>query len=134
MRTTAGAALVVLTLIAVGGCELVDPMRPNPQADTEIFGNLMESTLHPSQEATWVVRIRVGVPRALGRADEAQPTPDVAGGIVADVVVTGDTIVILDDRPAAIEDIGPGFEVVAVPIPGRTQTRAICLWISPREC
>ncbi len=69
---------------------------------------------------TWVAKIHVGVPRALGRADDARPTPDVAGGITAVVVVTGDTVVVVNDQPAALEDLSPGTEVVAIPVPGTT--------------
>ena len=60
------------------------------------------------------------MPRALGRSDDARPTPDVAGGITAVVVVTGDTVVLVDDRPVALMDIGPGTEIVAIPVPGTT--------------
>ncbi len=120
MRTIACTTLVVLTILALVGCDLVDPMRSTPHADTETFGNLLEAAPDPSQANIWIAKIKVGVPRALGRADDARPTPDVAGGIVAVVVVTSDTVVMIDDRPGALLDIGPGTEVVAVPVPGTT--------------
>jgi len=111
-------SLLVLTVFL--GCDLVDPMRPSPHADTETFGNLLESGPHPSRNGAWIAKIRVGVPRALGRTDEARPTPDIAGGIVAVVVVTSDTVVMVDDRPGILEEIDPGTEVVAIPVPGTT--------------
>jgi len=112
--------VLFVLLLAVWGCDLMDPMRPTPHADTETFGNLLEAVPDPLREGVWIARLRVGVPRALGRADEARPTPDVAGGIVAVVIVTSDTVVMVDDVPAALQDIGPGTEVVAIPVPGTT--------------
>jgi len=110
----------VILLSALVACDLVDPMRPSPQADSETFGNLLEARLDPTQPGTWIAKIRVGVPRALGRTDDARPTPDVAGGIIAIVKVTADTVVLVNDVPAALMDIGPGTEVVAIPSPGTT--------------
>jgi len=114
------AALLVLTFFALTGCDLVDPMRSTPQADTETFGNLLEAGPDQSRDGAWIARVRVGVPRALGRSDDARPTPDVAGGITAVVVVTSDTVVLVDDRPTALMDIGPGTEIVVLPVPGTT--------------
>jgi len=112
--------LALLAALALASCDLVDPMRPSPQPDSETFGSLLEAGPDPEQPEDWIVRIRVGVPRALGRADGAQPTPEVAGGLVALVRVTPDTVVFLDDRPSALAEIGPGTEVVAIPSPGTT--------------
>jgi hypothetical protein len=120
MKTIAVVALLVLTLFAFAGCDLVDPMRATPHSDTEIFGNLLEVGHDPSGGDSWVVNIRVGVPRALGRTDHAQPTPSVAGGILAVVTVTPDTVVMIDDAPGVLDDIAPGSEVVAIPVPGTT--------------
>jgi hypothetical protein len=120
MNPSTRTALLALTFFVAMGCDLVDPMRSTPQADTETFGNLLEAAPDPSRPGAWIARVRVGVPRALGRADDARPTPDVAGGITAVVVVTGDTVVVVDDRPAALLNIGPGTEVVALPVPGTT--------------
>jgi hypothetical protein len=104
----------------LGGCDLVDPMRPMPHPDTEIFGNLLEVTSDPGADGVWIATLRAGVPRALGRADESRPTPDVDEGIVATVTVTRDTVVTVGGELAAVEDIGPGTEVVAIPVPGTT--------------
>ena len=120
MRTMTCTILIVLTFLALVACDLVDPMRSTPHADTETFGNLLEADADPSAEDTWIAKLRVGVPRALGRTDDSHPTPDVAGGILAVVVVTGDTVVMVDDRPGVLLDIGPGTEVVIVPVPGTT--------------
>lgn len=120
MKTIACTALVVFISLAFVGCDLVDPMRRTPHADTEIFGNLLESGPEPSQPGAWIVKLHVGVPRELGRAEEARPTPDVAGGITAVVVVTGDTVLVVNDRPATLQDLNPGSEVVAIPVPGTT--------------
>lgn len=114
------ASLALLAVLTLASCDLVDPMRPSPQPDSETFGNLLEAGPDPAQPDVWIAKIRVGVPRALGRADGAQPTPQVADGLLALVRVTPDTIVIVDDRPAFLEDIGPGTEVVAIPSPGTT--------------
>jgi hypothetical protein len=110
--------MCAVTLTMVAACDLVDPMRPNPQPDTEAFGGLLEVASDPSEPEVWIAKLKVGVPRALGRADEAVATPEVAAGILALVKVTGDSIVLVDDRPAAVADIPPGTEVVAVPVPG----------------
>lgn len=113
-------SLALLTALTLVSCDLVDPMRPSPQPDSETFGNLLEAGPDPTQPDVWIARIRVGVPRALGRADGAEPTPEVADGLVALVRVTPDTVVFVDDHPAALEEFGPGTEVVAIPSPGTT--------------
>ncbi|MGD8439905.1 MAG: hypothetical protein PVG53_05175 [Holophagae bacterium] len=109
-----------ILLFAVVGCDLVDPMRPTPHADTDTFGNLIEVVPDASEDGVWVATIRAGVPRALGRAEQAPPTPDVSPGIVARVTITRDTVVTVDDHSAFVMDIGPGTEVVAIPVPGTT--------------
>ncbi len=120
MSRSVFVVLVSVMLPVLGGCDLVDPMRSTPQADTETFGNLLEAAPDPSRENVWIAKVLIAVPRALGRSDEARPTPDVAGGINAVVVVTSDTVVVVDDRPAAVLDIVPGTEIVAIPVPGTT--------------
>jgi hypothetical protein len=112
--------VVLVGLTPLAACDLVDPMRPSPQADSETFGNLLEAARDPARPGTWIAKIRVGVPRALGRADDARPTPDVDDGIIAVVAITAETVVLADDRPVALMDIGPGTEVVAIPSPGTT--------------
>ncbi len=120
MKRAARLLICFAALAVIGSCDLVDPMRPMPHADTETFGNLLEATPSPTEEGVWITTIRAGVPRALGRADGSRPTPDVAGGIIAEVTITRDTVVIVADRPGAIEDISAGTEVVAIPVPGTT--------------
>jgi hypothetical protein len=109
-----------LAIFAAAGCDLVDPMRSARQADTEIFGNLIEAERDPAGGEVWIATIRVGVPRALGAAGDARPTPDVAGGILAAVTVTPDTAVVVGDRFGALDDLRPGSEIVAIPVPGST--------------
>jgi hypothetical protein len=111
---------VAVALASAVACDLVDPIRPTPYPDTEIFGNLLEVRPDPTASGIWVATIRVGVPRALGRAENAQPTPAVAGGILAAVRVTSDTVVVVDDEPGSLDAIGPGTEVVVIPSPGTT--------------
>ena len=120
MPRPAGLVVSLLIVVALAGCDLVDPMRPSPHADTEVFGNLLEVASDPARPGVWLAKVRVGVPRALGRTGDAVPTPDVAGGILALVTVTRDTVVLADDRPAALADIGPGTEIVAIPSAGTT--------------
>jgi hypothetical protein len=114
------ARMLLLVLPALIGCDLVDPMRPSPQPDSETFGSLLEVSPDPNRPEVWTARLKVGVPRALGRADGAEPTPDVAGGILAVVTVTRDTVVLVADRPAAVEEIVPGAELVVLPVAGTT--------------
>lgn len=113
-------SLALLSALSFASCDLVDPMRPSPQPDSETFGNLLEAGPDPAQPDVWIAKIQVGVPRALGRTDGAQPTPQVADGLLALVRVTPDTVVIIDDRPSTLKEIGPGTEVVAIPSPGTT--------------
>jgi hypothetical protein len=120
MTRTRLALTLVPVLAVLIGCDLVDPMRPSPQPDSETFGSLLEVTPDPTRPEAWVARLKVGVPRALGRADGAEPTPDVAGGILAVVTVTRDTVVLTADRPTAVEDIVPGTELVVLPVAGTT--------------
>ena len=67
--------------------------------------------------------MRIGLPKAFARAEagEGKPTPVVEQGMVADVFVTTDTVVLGDGVPMFIEDISPGSEVVVVPVPGSTR-------------
>jgi len=120
MRTIACITFVALALVASAGCDLMDPMRQTPHADAEVFGNLLEAGPDRARSERWIAKIHVGVPRALGRADDARPTPDVAGGITAVVLVTSDTVVVVNDRFASLEELSPGTEVVAIPVPGTT--------------
>jgi hypothetical protein len=110
----------VLTVISLVGCEFLDPVRPTPHADTEIFGNLMETARDPARDDVWIAKIQVGVPRAMGRSDQGYPTPQVMGGILAVVIVTSDTVVTIGDVPGALEEINPGSELVVIPVPGST--------------
>jgi hypothetical protein len=117
------AVAVVAASLVVAACDLLDPSRPVQHPDTEFFGNLIELTRIEGEEVAWSVRVRVGMPRAFLKAEQAggRPTPILEKGIVADVVVTSDTVVLADGRGALIEDINPGSEVAVLPVSGTTR-------------
>jgi hypothetical protein len=122
MRFVLLSSVVVLCLL-VFACDLVDPTRSNQVEDAEVFGNLLEVTRDGDESASWIVKVRVGAPRALRSAEEEQgrPTPSVEEGLVATVRVTGDTLVVADDDAASVDEIAPGTEVVVQPVPGTSR-------------
>jgi hypothetical protein len=89
----------------------------------EIFGNLLDVERAPDDPGSWIVRVRVGAPRAVRAADEdvGKPTPEIEKGMVATVTVGADAVVFADDRPALLENIVSGTEIVALPIAGTTK-------------
>jgi hypothetical protein len=101
----------------------MDPDRPAPQPDTTVFGNFLEVEKVPDDPLSNTVRIRVSVPRALAAAQEAggRTKPVVEKGVVAEVRVGSDTVVMLDGRPAELDDFDPGAELVALPLLGTTR-------------
>lgn len=115
--------LMVALAVAVYGCDLVDPARPTPYPDTTVYGNLLEVIPPADQEANWKVRLRVGVPRELTRAEQADgaAAPEVEGGLAVEVTVGPDTMVVVDDEFSDLEAIPPGTEVVVVPEVGSTR-------------
>lgn len=117
--------LLCLACLVLGGCDLLDPARPSAQPDTEVFGNLLEVERDPDDPGRWIAQVQVRPPRALRAAEEEQgkPTPDVSEGLVATVDVGPDTVVIAGDRPAPLEEIDSGTEVVVVPVAGTTVMR-----------
>ncbi len=121
LRRTIPAALLMMVLAA--GCDLLNPARPTPHTDTNLFGNLIEVQLDEGETEAWRVRVRIGLPRAFARAEagDGKPTPVVEQGMVADILVTTDTVVLGGGVPVFIEDITPGSEVVIVPVPGSTR-------------
>lgn len=114
---------VLLAVVAAVGCDLLDPARPTIQGDTTLFGNLLEVGQVEGDDEAWQVRVRVGVPRAFAKAEVAggKPTPTLEEGLIADVRVTTETVVLVEGRPAFVEDINPGSEVVVLPVPGTTR-------------
>jgi hypothetical protein len=122
MTRKALAAILFLSVMT-SGCDLLDPVRPTPHEDTNLFGNLIEVTPDEAEEGIWWVRVRIGMPRAFTQAEKegGKPTPTLEQGIVADVVVSSDTVVLAEGAPAFIEDVAPGSEVVVVPRPGSTR-------------
>ncbi len=121
--TTYRVLLVALVVGAVLGCDLVDPERPTPYPDTTVYGNLLEVIEPAGPGEPWVARLRVGVPRALSRAEEAEgePAPEVDDGLVAEVAVDADAVVVADGRFSSLEAIAPGTEVVVLPVLGTTR-------------
>ena len=120
-RSVLGCVLVAVVLI--GACDLLDPARPTIQGDTTLFGNLLEVDRIEGEEEAWLVKVRIGVPRAFAKAEAAagQPTPTLEEGLIADVRVSDDTVVLVDGQPHFIEDIDPGSEIVVLPVPGTTR-------------
>ena len=116
-------SISLAAVLVVSGCEVVDPARPTAQPDAEVFGNLLDVEKIPDKSTTWIVRIQVGTPRSVRAADEdtGKPTPEVEKGLVATVMVGADTVVVADDRPASLEDIDSGTEIVVLPVAGTTQ-------------
>jgi hypothetical protein len=123
MMRRAGAALLMVLLVLVAGCGVVDPTRPTTQPDTEVFGNLLDVERNPDDPGTWTARIKVGTPRSVRSAEEevGNPTPEVEKGLIATVAVGPESVVVVDDRPALLEDIDPGTELVVLPVAGTTR-------------
>lgn len=116
-------AAVIIPAALLTGCDLLNPARPTPHDDTNLFGNLIEVFQDEGEPEAWWMRMRIGLPRAFTRAEaaEGKPTPTMEEGMVADVRVTADTVVLVGSRPGSIEDINPGAEVVAIPVAGSTR-------------
>jgi hypothetical protein len=114
---------VVMSFVVIGACDLLNPTRPTIQDDTTLFGNLLEVSRIEGDEEAWLVRARIGVPRAFAKAEAAagQPTPTLEEGLIADVRVTADTVVLVDGAPFFIEDVNPGTEIVVLPAAGSTR-------------
>lgn len=111
------------TAVLLASCDLLDPARPMTHPDTEVFGNLIELEKVERNGPAWLARVRVGMPREFLRAehDEGRPTPALEEGLVADVLVTGDTVVLAGGQTSSIENIALGSEVAVVPVVGTTR-------------
>lgn len=114
---------LLATAALLASCDLLDPARPMTHPDTEVFGNLIELNQVEHEGPAWLARVRVGMPRAFLQAEqhEGRPKPTLDEGLVADVLVTHDTVVLAAGRPASIEDIDLGSEVAVVPVIGTTR-------------
>jgi hypothetical protein len=123
MMRRVGARFLIVLPVLVAGCGVVDPARPTSQPDTEVFGNLLDVERSSEDPATWTARIKVGTPRAVRSAEEAigNPTPEVEKGLIATVTVGPETVVVVGDRPAHLEDVDSGTEVVVLPVIGTTR-------------
>ena len=117
-------SIAIAALFVMSGCDVVDPVRPTAQPDTEVFGNLLDVERSPDDPATWIVEIQVGAPRSVRAADEdtGKPTPEVEKGLVATVTVDADAVVMVDGGPGMLEEIASGTEVVVLPVEGT------CCW------
>ena len=115
--------LFAIALVFVTACDLVDPARSTLQPDEEVFGNLLDAERSPDDPSQWIARIQAGTPRALRAAEEesGRPTPTVEKGLMVTVTVGPDAIVVAGDRPALLDEIDPGTEVVVIPIAGTTR-------------
>ncbi len=114
---------VIVCLVSVSGCDFLDPARPTVQPDMEIFGYLLDVQLVPDEPGVATVNLRVGPPRALRAAEDAEgrPTPATDQGVMAELRVDSDTVVLFGGEPATLEDFAPGTEVVGIPSPGTTR-------------
>ncbi len=120
--------LMVLALTAsvwLAGCDALNPQRPTPQPDTDIYGSLVSKAQDPERPEATVLKIKVGLPRALSgkRAEEGRPeVPVESEDLVATVTVTPDTTAILGDLPAGtLDGFRTGMDVVVLPVPGTTR-------------
>jgi len=115
--------LLAAAVVWFSGCDFLDPVRPTTQPDTEVFGNLVDVSRNTDDPSRWLVQVQVSVPRAIRAAEEEadKPTPSVEQGLIAQVTVGADTVVFSDDRPATLDDIQSGTEVVVIPVSGSTQ-------------
>lgn len=116
-------AAALFLMVSLSGCDLLNPARPTPHDDTNLFGNLIEVEQDDSEPGVWWMRMRIGLPRAFTRAEaaEGKPTPTMEEGMLADVRITADTVVLVAGRPGAMSDINPGAEVVVIPVTGSTR-------------
>lgn len=115
--------MLTAAVVCISGCDLLDPVRPTTQPDTEVFGNLVDVSPNDDDPTRWIAQVQVSVPRAVRAAEEetGNPTPSVEKGLIAKVTVGADTVVYSDDRPATLDDIQSGTEVVVIPVSGSTQ-------------
>lgn len=116
-------AIVVAALCAAAGCDLLDPDRPTIHGDTTLFGNLLGVEPAQGEADAWWAKVRIAPPRAFVKAEASagEPTPTVEEGLVADVRVTTESVVLVDGAPVFIEEIAPGTEVVVQPVAGTTR-------------
>ena len=126
MTTTARChrcLVVLLAVVVAGGCDLLDPNRPSSYPDTVMFGTLLDATPATQGAATHLVRLRLGVPRALARAESelGKPTPSFDNAVEATVTVTRGTVVVVDGLPAEVSQLQPGREIGVLPVAGTTR-------------
>lgn len=121
MKPVTLTILVVTTLFAA--CDLLDPARPIAHPDTEVFGILLALESVEGEHPAWIARVQIGLPRDFLEAEEegGHVVPALEEGIVAEVLVSADTVVLVDGRPGFIDSINPGTEVAVIPVVGSTR-------------
>lgn len=124
LRFTMAAGLV---LLATTGCDLLDPARPSLVEDVEVFGNLMSVGAPEEGGDAAIVKLQVGPPRALEKsaAEDDLEVPERSDGLIADVTVDADTVVLIQGLPGNLDDLSPGTELVAIPLAGTSRMRGV---------
>lgn len=122
-RTTFRALVTAAAVLAIAACGMVDPNRPAPQPDTNVFGNLVEVSQNPQRAGVFTVQVQIGMPRELTQPEQKhqRPTPALEGRITAEVSVTPDSVVLVHGRSGLLDQLAPGSEVVAIPVAGTTR-------------
>lgn len=123
-RTTLLQALVGATAVLfIAACGMVDPNRPVPQPDTNVFGNLLQVSPDPQRAGVFTVVIQVGPPRELTQTEQKQkrPKPVMESRITAEVSVTPDSVVLVQGRAGLLDQLSPGSEMAVIPVPGTTR-------------
>jgi len=113
---------VLVSMVAVAGCNMVNPDRPVPQPDTTIYGNLLGTSPAADQPGTVIVQLKAGAPRLLIKEQktEGRPTPAVGGGVQVKATAGPDTVVVLSGG-RSLQDLPAGTEMVVIPVPGTTR-------------
>lgn len=107
----------------MGGCDFLNPARPTVQPDTEVFGHLISSEELPDQPGSYTVKLQVGSPRMVQKKakEEGKPQPKAENGIVAELLVDHNTVVLKGGMPAGLDDFSAGSEIVGIPVLGTTR-------------
>jgi len=107
----------------MGGCDFLNPARPTVQPDTEVFGHLISSEELPDQPGSYTVKLQVGSPRMVQKQakEEGKPQPEAESGIIAELLVDHNTVVLRGGMPAGLDDFSAGSEIVGIPVLGTTR-------------
>jgi len=115
--------MCALVTFFVSGCDFLNPARPTVQPDTEIFGNMMSMEEMPDAPGTFTVKIQVGSPQLVRKTAESEgkESPGNEKGVLAEVTVDPNTVVLRNGYPADLDQFPPGTEMVAIPVLGTTR-------------